>query len=237
MAPAGQLWSTAADLARWADVLAAGHPQVLSHSSAAEMRTVQSGDPDEQHRGAYGLGLRLRWQPGGTLVGHTGSMPGFLAAVFVDPLTRVASVLLTNATTGLDPETVAVRLLGTVSDGLRPAPSDDALAAEPAEPAQLGRAGELGGHWYWGNTQMTAAVTLRGFTLRSAAGVRTFEQVGVDHFRGCDGYFAGEDLRVVRRGDRSLSHLAVVTFVLTRRPFDPSTPIPGGQPQPLSWPG
>ncbi|MBA2560316.1 MAG: beta-lactamase family protein, partial [Propionibacteriales bacterium] len=41
MAPAGQLWSTSADLGRWADLLATGHPQVLARSSLVEMQTVQ----------------------------------------------------------------------------------------------------------------------------------------------------------------------------------------------------
>lgn len=43
MAPAGQLWSTAADLARWAAFLAGGDPKVLAAESLAEMRRPATG--------------------------------------------------------------------------------------------------------------------------------------------------------------------------------------------------
>jgi D-alanyl-D-alanine carboxypeptidase len=35
---------------------------------------------------------------------------------------------------------------------------------------------------------------------------------------------------VVRRADGMISHLVCSTFVLTRTPYDPSAPIPGGAP-------
>jgi CubicO group peptidase (beta-lactamase class C family) len=37
MAPAGQVWSTVTDLARWADLLATGHPDVLARETLDEM--------------------------------------------------------------------------------------------------------------------------------------------------------------------------------------------------------
>jgi D-alanyl-D-alanine carboxypeptidase len=43
-------------------------------------------------------------------------------------------------------------------------------------------------------------------------------------------------LRVHRRADGTVSHLEVVTFVLTRTPYDPDAPIPGGVPKPLAEP-
>ena len=45
------------------------------------------------------------------LVGHTGSMPGFLAACLVDRSRRTGAVLVTNATTGLAPGVLARDLL------------------------------------------------------------------------------------------------------------------------------
>jgi CubicO group peptidase (beta-lactamase class C family) len=99
MAPAGQLWSTVGDLARWGAFLANGAPGVLDRSTLVEMQTVQSGDPDTQHRGGYGLGHRLLWTDDGTIVGHSGSMPGFLADLQVDPRTGAGAVVLVNATT------------------------------------------------------------------------------------------------------------------------------------------
>ena len=51
----------------------------------------------------YGLGLMLGVHPGGRLVGHNGSMPGFLAALHVDPDSGIGAAVLANATTGIDP--------------------------------------------------------------------------------------------------------------------------------------
>jgi D-alanyl-D-alanine carboxypeptidase len=47
---------------------------------------------------------------------------------------------------------------------------------------------------------------------------------------GTGGYQSGEELHVVRRDDGSVSHLEAATFVLTRTPYDPEAPIPGGAP-------
>ncbi len=245
MAPAGQLWSTVRDLALWGDFLVTGHPTVLSPSSLVEMRTVASGDPDEQHRGCHGLGLRLSWQNSGTLVGHTGSMPGFLAALFVDPLTRVGGVMLTNATTGVDPESFVVRLLQAAARISAPGTGNPIKAAAPAAAqaqdvaarADVADSADLDGDWYWGNTLMTLVPTASGFRLRLSEATRSFEAVGEDRYRGCDGYFAGEDLRAVRLEDGSVSHLEVVSFILTRSPYDPNAPIPGGSPSPLASAG
>jgi hypothetical protein len=42
------------------------------------------------------------------------------------------------------------------------------------------------------------------------------------------GYFAGQRLDPWRRGDGSLAHLDIASFVFTPRPYDPSADIPGG---------
>ena len=41
-------------------------------------------------------------------------------------------------------------------------------------------------------------------------------------WRGRDGYFAGETLRI------ATDHLNLDTFVFTRTPYDPQAPVPGG---------
>src|SRR5262249_11556572 len=72
MAPAGQLWSTVADLATWAAFLADPVPEVLSASAVAQMcQPVAIADPEGWTAG-HGLGLQL-WRRGERVfVGHTG---------------------------------------------------------------------------------------------------------------------------------------------------------------------
>lgn len=234
MAPAGQLWSTAPDLARWGAFLVNGDDAVLPHKVVVEMRTAQSADPDVQHLGAYGLGVRLRWRPHSTLVGHTGSMPGFLAAMFADSRSGAGAVILTNATTCLAPEKVAAQLVDLVEPELVAAQTVPSAATETGSSP----AADLDGQWYWGHTAMQLQPTATGFFLLSGEEERAFHHLTDDGYLGLDGYFAGERLQVLRRSDGAISHLEVVTFILTRIPYDPAAPIPGGPPdEALSWPG
>ncbi len=224
MAPAGQLWSTVDDLARWADVLVAGQPGVLAPETAVEMRTIRSGSPERQHRGGYGLGLRLHWAPTSTIVGHTGGLPGFQAGMFVDATTRVGAVVLTNATSGLDPEQLCVALIDAAAADVEvPGP-----LADPSSPAA-----ELSGAWYWGNTPMTLVATADGLCLVEDGDVARFRREGPDRYRGLDNYYAGELLSVHRDADGTPRYLEVVTFILTRSPYDPLAPIPGKPPEPF----
>jgi hypothetical protein len=224
MAPAGQLWSTPTDLCRWVDVLVAGFPGVLSPETAVEMRTVQAADPETQHRGGYGLGLRLHWDTQSTFVGHTGSLPGFLAGMFGDARSRVGAVVLTNATYGLDPEGVCARLIAAalIDDDVPRGPSPD--VASPAA--------DLAGAWYWGNVPFELVATTSGMALVSGDSVARLVLTGTDTYRGENGYWAGEELWVHRDPDGTPRHLEVVTFVLTRTPYDPKAPVPGAMPQP-----
>lgn len=77
-------------------------------------------------------------------------------------------------------------------------------------------AAELLGPWYWGNTPMTFAVR-DGHLVIDHANPGRLVRESADTWRCLDHYFAGELLQVVRDGDR-ISHLDLVTYVLTRRP-------------------
>lgn len=221
MAPAGQLWSTLGDLVTWGQLLAGAHPHVLGTASLAEMR--QPVTPD------YGLGLMLGLHPGGRLVGHNGSMPGFLAALHVDPDSGIGSVVLANATTGIDPREVAVSLIegDPDADDERPAPWRPTTAVPEAVQG-------VPGVWFWGNTAYDVRWHNEGLELRAMArgNVVTdrFELVD-DALVGVLGYHRGEHLDVVRRADGSLHHLECATFVYTRVPYDPEVDIPGGHPR------
>jgi hypothetical protein len=100
MAPAGQLWATLADLGRFAAFLLDGADDVLASSVVEEMAVPAGIDPSDPGWSAYGLGLQVMRVDGATLVGHGGSMPGFLAGVLVDRESGVGAVVLTNSTHG-----------------------------------------------------------------------------------------------------------------------------------------
>lgn len=227
MAPAGQLWSTVMDLATYADFLITGHPEVLDAASLAEMSTPQSGTHQDGLTSGYGLGLRLLPGGSGVLVGHTGSMPGFLASLFVDRRRRVGAVVMANGTVGLRTDAVAGRLM-EVLERCEPWVGEE-WTPQPSVPAQVE---ELLGVWFWGATERTATwdgELLWLSTGRGAGRVDGFRWTG-EQFVGVAGYHHGEPLTVVHRDDGSISHLECSTFVLTRRPYDPGAPIPGGPP-------
>jgi CubicO group peptidase (beta-lactamase class C family) len=216
MAPAGQLWSTLGDLARWASFLSSGHPDVLGRATLSEAARPVPPAAD------YGLGLRVVECGGRRLVGHTGSMPGFLASLFVDPESGDGTVAAANATTGLDTARVPQLLLSEDPVGLQGpwVPTD-----EVPVPAR-----ELLGLWFWGNTATELRWSNGRLELRSLG-----RSEGVDRFElqnsrivGTEGYHRGEELHVVRNGDGSISHLDIATFIHTRTPYDPAAPIPGG---------
>nr|MDT0526204.1 serine hydrolase [Streptomyces sp. DSM 41633] len=114
MAPAGQLWSTPADLLRFAGFLAEGDDRVLSAASVREMRTPAA--PTEIGGSGYGLGLQIVKTETRTLFGHGGSLPGFVAGLWFSEQDDVAAVALANATSGLPAGTVASELLSIVAD-------------------------------------------------------------------------------------------------------------------------
>ncbi len=230
MAPAGQAWSTVTDLAEYAAFLLDGHDDVLSKETLDEMRTPQSGTLAGGMSGGYGLGLRLLAGGSGTLAGHTGSMPGFLAGLFVDPVRRSAALCLGNGTTGLRCEGLPVDLLSTLEE-LEPSIVD---AWQPSQdvPEEVA---EILGVWHWGNTAYAFSWD-RSEVLVSqlASGLHShrFRPTGADTYVGTSGYHHGETLRVVRKAGGGVSHLTCATFVYTRTPYDPAAPIPGGAPKP-----
>jgi CubicO group peptidase (beta-lactamase class C family) len=161
----------------------------------------------------YGLGLRLLPYADGVLAGHTGSMPGFQAAAFADPLNHVGVVALTNATTGFSGSELVLALLGSRTPG----------SMKPWVPtASLPEwAAELLGYWHWGNSAYEVRWNDERLEWRDLARGAVAEQfVRVDdRIVGVAGYHHGETLHVVRRDDGSIDHLDCATFVYTREPY------------------
>ncbi|PYC70192.1 serine hydrolase [Streptomyces tateyamensis] len=226
MAPAGQLWSTAADLCRWAAFLTGGHAKVLSAETLAEMRRPAVA-PDEEWASCYGLGLQSVRRGGRLLVGHSGSMPGFLAALWFSPADDVAAVTLANVTAGANPSTVAADLIGIVAER-EPAFPPPWRPLPQIDPALLA----LTGPWYWGPTPLALKLGadrhLELVELTGSARTSRFRPEPDGTWTGLDGYYAGEPLRVVPATDGSVDHLDVGSFVLTRQPYGPAEAVPGG---------
>jgi CubicO group peptidase (beta-lactamase class C family) len=229
MAPAGQLWSTTEDLARFAVFLARGDDRVLSAASVAEMRTPAAPpEPADLAAGSgYGLGMQVQHWGERRLVGHSGSLPGYLANLSIGIEDDVAAVVLANCTSGVPISTVGADLVRIVAEAepripepWRPLPDVDQAVLE------------LTGPWYWG----TSAYVLRlqadgGVSLdpMGSVGRRSrFRAAGDGTWTGLEGYYAGETLRAVRRPDGTVTHLDLGSFVFTRTPYDPAAPVPGG---------
>lgn len=212
MAPAGQLWSTAGDLSRLVLFLLEGHPAVLSRDRVAQMAAPRSGTAAEGP--LYGLGLQL--VPGGKdgLVGHSGSMPGFLAGVMVDPARRTGAVMLANGTTGV---ASAALLAGLLADLEAPVP----VVLPPWRPNETvpPEYDGLLGVWHWGNTSHVFEVQGEDLVVL-LRGRETYRYRVVDgRIVGVGGYQAGEKLHVVRAADGSIAHLDLATFTFTRAPY------------------
>ena len=218
MAPAGQAWSTVADLARWGRFLALGDPGVLSLDTLHEMATPLTADE------GYGLGLRTATLGQRTFAGHTGSMPGFLASLLVEQGTGDGVVVLTNATTGLATDAQPLDLL---SD--QPVAASDPWTPSTDVPPVVA---EVAGLWFWGNTAEELHWRAGVLELHPPGDRSDPEVFAVhrDRIVGTAGYHRGETLHVVRREDGSVSHLVCATFVYTRVPYDAGVPVPGGHP-------
>jgi CubicO group peptidase (beta-lactamase class C family) len=214
MAPAGQLWSTVEDLARYAGFWMSGDASVLQPASVAEMCTPAAGEPASGTAALYGLGLHLYGRGDRTVVGHSGSMPGFLAGFAVDPVRRTAGIALSNGTAGATP-LLAMELVDQLEELEPPLPAE--WVPEPA----VDGADELLGVWFWGNTPMTLAVRSGQLVIDHVNAARRTRMVRetTDAWRCLDNYYAGELLQVVRHDDGTVSHLDLITYRLTRTPY------------------
>jgi CubicO group peptidase (beta-lactamase class C family) len=218
MAAAGQLWAPLTDLARFAVFLLGDTGDVLDPATLAEMAVPAGVDSSAPGWSAYGLGLQVMRVDDRTLIGHGGSMPGFLAGVFVDRDEQIGGVSLANTTSGLD--TV---LPGLLAD-LRAAEPRvvDAWVPSPA-PVDLG----LLGIWFWGPAPhvlraMPGGLLHLGPLPGRGGRASRFTRRPDSTWLGLDGYYAGETLRIAQ------DHLDLGTFIFTRTPYDPGAPVPGG---------
>jgi CubicO group peptidase (beta-lactamase class C family) len=221
MAPAGQLWSTPADLARWAVFLADPDPDVLDPDSLADARHPQVIADLEGWTLAWGLGLMLYRKGERILYGHAGGMPGFLSSVMAYEKhgEHAGVVVLANSSAGVDVEGLAADLLTTVLDAEvveQPwRPSDP-----PPEAVEdlLGRWWSEGSEYVfsWRQGRLEARAAVAG-ALRPRPPA-FFRQVAPDLWTTLSGREEGEKLRAVRAPDGTVSRLYWATYPFTRIP-------------------
>jgi CubicO group peptidase (beta-lactamase class C family) len=244
MGPAGQLWTTVTDLARWAGFLAGAGPArsaLLDPATLAVMRLAVgiSDQPDQPWDLGYGLGLQL-WNTGGRRsYGHTGSMPGFVGVLQIDAASGDAAIALANSTAPSSGPAFTADLLRILAENyprLRPEWTAAGMARDALD---------LVGTWYWGPMAFLVSVragpggagsVLEFRSAGSATPAFRFRRGRDGTWTGLDGYFAGEPLRPVRGGDGRVVALDLASHTYTRLPYDTAAPVPGGV-DPGGWRG
>ncbi|GIM89030.1 serine hydrolase domain-containing protein [Paractinoplanes toevensis] len=139
VAPAAQLWSTAADMATWGAFLASPETvdpdgAVLAATTLDEMRWPHTTRDESLWASGFGLGLMLAPQGRRAMhVGHNGAMPGFLAGVYGRRGGEGVPAGLGCAVLGSS--TTAAETLDLVHELLRLAVELDPADIEPWRPA------------------------------------------------------------------------------------------------------
>jgi len=216
-ASAGQLWGTVGDLCRWGAFLADPDESVLAKKSAEEMRTVQVLADHERWLGGYGLGLILQRDGERILVGHSGSMPGFIAFMFFSPAERVVAAALTNESQTAINE-LGLSLVRTTIEEWPVAPEPWRVGEPPPEDVA-----PLLGVWFFEAAEMIFRWRDGKLESRFAQDAdwepsSVFEQETDDRWRTVSGPEHGEALRIERGTNGSVARLIWAGYPLTREP-------------------
>ena len=217
-APLGGLWSTVADMARYAAFLADPDPGVIRPETIDEMcAPVVVLDPDGWTR-AYGLGFELVRSGERIYMGHRGAMPGFLSALRVRRADRTGVFVVATTTAGADPATLASRLLDDVLDATaRPHTPPPWVPETP-----LPDLDELLGSWWSEGEELVLEVRGGELWMRVAQGgaedETRFARESDDGFRAVAGRERGERLELVRDQAGAVVKLYFATYSVTRQP-------------------
>ena len=250
MAPAGQLWTTATDLARWATFLGGATDGLLAAETLAEMVEPHhvNDEPGKPWTGAHGLGWQVWNVDGARFAGHGGSMPGFLAALRV----RLDAGVPEGGSTHLSGRRHGIRSSAGSGRRRRRPPHEhdgihrDAVAGRrPARRPGPARAGPGGAVVRVRGRRRSSSSSARGTggrrprsrgsstsTWCSASPAPVGVHGSVGSATTC-GRASTATTRVSRCGscaaaDGSVSHLDLASFRFTRTPYDPEADVPGG---------
>ena len=215
MAPAGQLWSTVTDIAKWAAFLTDPAPAVLPRETVDEMcAPVTISDLESWTRG-YGLGLQLFRVGERVFAGHGGSMPGYVAHLAVHRRSRLGVVAFANAYTlaGTHIRKVALEALTTAIDAEPPALEPWAPPTPPT-----GEAAAVVGRWWWMGREFEIQSVGEALEMTGPNHSSRFVREAPDRWRGTAGENEGEIMQLLRDEDGTVTRLDIATFVFARTP-------------------
>ena len=215
-APAGALWSTTADLGRWAAFLSEPNEGVLSAETVEEMQTFQAMAELERWTLGSGLGLQLFRRDDRIFAGHGGAMPGFLAVVAASRKERTGAVVLANSSAAAKVEVLGLELAVKAAEAFPPEPEPWRVGEAP--PPELEKV--LGRWWSEGREFVFRwrAGALEATLAEAPPGMppAVFRREDDDRYRTISGLERGELLRIVRDDDGSVSKLYWATYPFTR---------------------
>ncbi|WP_250030656.1 serine hydrolase domain-containing protein [Paractinoplanes maris] len=215
MAPAGQLWSTLTDMAKWAAFWTDPAPAVLARETVDEMCAPVVISDLESWTAGHGLGPQLYRVGERIFVGHGGSMPGYVAQLAVHRRSRLGVIAFANSygLAGTTIKDVALAALAAAVDG-------EPVAVTPWQPPArpTGEAATLVGRWWWMGREHE--ITPHGDALiMTGPHHRTrFIREAPDCWRGTEGENEGEVLRIRRDDEGRVTAIDIATFVFTRDP-------------------
>jgi len=215
MAPAGQLWSTITDMAKWAAFLTDPAPAVLPRETVDEMCAPVVISDLDSWTGGYGLGLQLFRAGERVFVGHGGSMPGYVAHLAVHRRSRLGVIVFANSygLRGTHIRAVALAALTAALDGEPVTPTP----WQPPEPP-AGEAAELVGRWWWMGREYEIHADGDALEMSGPFHWSRFVREAPDRWRGVDGENEGEVLQVIRSLEGVAPKIDIATFLFSRDP-------------------
>ncbi|MGK5684381.1 serine hydrolase domain-containing protein [Actinoplanes sp. URMC 104] len=215
MAPAGQLWSTVTDMAKWAAFWTDPAPAVLARETVDEMCAPVVISDLESWTAGHGLGPELYRVGERVLVGHSGSMPGYVAQFAVHRRSRLGVIAFANAY-GL----AGTTLKATALEALSAAVDAEPVVPEPWQPPAppTGEAAALVGRWWWMGREYEITTHGDAVVMTGPHHRTRFVREAPDRWRGTDGNNEGELLTLQRDDEGAVTGIDIATFVFKRDP-------------------